>query len=148
MNENVVERYKGQLYVPSADKHRVAMQRRPPLIYVSGPLTTGQLTVNVHEAIKVGKALIDRGYAVVVPHEKFLTEVLQPESYNYWMEYDFKIILCCDGVYRMPGASRGGDAEVAFAMECGIPVYFSFDTLFAEQRVPGWLPVSDRLLSS
>lgn len=148
MNETVVERYPGQLYVPSAEKRRVSAQYRPPLVYVSGPLTTGMLTKNVHEAIKVGKQLIDRGYAVIVPHEKFLTEVLQPESYDYWMEYDFKIILCCDAVYRMPGESRGGDAEVAYAIESGVPVYFSFETLFAEQRVPKWLPVAGRLLSS
>jgi len=108
--------------------------KRPKLIYVSGPLTTGQLTANVRAALDIGKALIDRGYAVVVPHEKLLTEILHPMSYDEWLNYDFRIILCCDALYRMPGESHGGDEEVKFAQKNGIPVYTSLDLLCAIER--------------
>lgn len=103
----------------------------PTLVYVSGPLTTGMLTRNVRDALNVGKILIDRGYVAIVPHEKIITEILHPMSYDEWLAYDFRIILRCDAVYRMPGESHGGDAEVLFSQKHGIPVYFSLDTLFA-----------------
>lgn len=109
--------------------------KRPKLIYVSGPLTTGQLTKNVREALDIGKTLIDRGYAVIVPHEKLITEILHPMSYQEWLDYDFRIILCCDAVYRMPGESHGGDAEVKFAVSHGIPVHYSLDMLYACERL-------------
>jgi nucleoside 2-deoxyribosyltransferase len=111
--------------------------KRPPLIYVSGPLTTGDTIANIRHAIHAGAVLIERGYAVIVPHEKALgMELLYPQSYDEWLAYDFRCILTCDAVLRIPGASKGGDAEVAFARERGIPVYYSFDTLVAGMPAP------------
>lgn len=110
---------------------------RPALIYVSGPMTTGQFTANIRRGLDVGKALIERGFAVVVPHEKVMTEILHPMTYAEWLDYDFRIILCCDAVYRMPGESHGGDAEVAFARKHGVPVYFDLDLLVCDQKLQG-----------
>lgn len=113
---------------------------RPPLVYISGPLTTGMLTANVRRALDIGKALIERGFCVIVPHEKLLTEILHPMSYDEWLAYDFRIILCCDAVYRFEGASHGGDAEVRFAKENGIPVYFDLDLLISDQKLRNPVP--------
>jgi hypothetical protein len=130
-NLTPAERYPGQLH------DEVALRPvKPKLIYISGPLTTGQLTANVRRALDVGKVLIDRGYAVIVPHEKLLTEILHPMSYEDWLAYDFRIILCCDGVLRIDGDSHGGDREVAFAVKNRIPVFYSLDTLYAHQWAP------------
>lgn len=105
----------------------------PPLIYLSGPLTTGDTIGNIRKAIELGAALIDIGYVVIIPHEKaLLMEMLNPKSYDEWLDYDFKCILRCDGVFRMPGESRGGDAEVGFAHQNGIPVYYSVQRLLHE----------------
>jgi hypothetical protein len=109
---------------------------RPPLIYVSGPLTTGNAIVNIRAALDVGWLLRERGYAVIVPHDHLLAELVHPVSYAASLAYDFRLIRCCDAVYRMPGASVGADAEVEFALRQRIPVYWSLDTLCAEQRVP------------
>jgi hypothetical protein len=58
-------------------------------------------------------------------------EIHHPRTYTEWLDFDFKCIQRCDAVLRMPGASKGGDAEVAFAERCGIPVYFSLEALMA-----------------
>lgn len=100
---------------------------RPPLIYVSGPMTSGLDPFgNIRRGLDAADELIRLGYVVICPHEKALgLEILHPRSYDEWLAYDFRCILECDAVYRMPGASTGGDAEVEFARERGIPVYFS-----------------------
>ncbi len=105
---------------------------KPPLIYISGPLTTGDTIANIHNALDAGDALIRRGFVVIIPHEKALCmEILHPRSYSEWLAYDFQCILHCDAMLRLPGASKGGDEEVAFARANGISVYYSRDTLYA-----------------
>jgi nucleoside 2-deoxyribosyltransferase len=100
------------------------------MVYVSGPLTTGCQTDNIRAAVKAGVELMAEGYVVIVPHEKAgLTEVLYPQSYEAWLAYDFKCILRCDAVLRLPGSSKGADAEVGFAHNHGIPVYYSIKSL-------------------
>lgn len=114
---------------------------RPTLVYVSGPLTTGNTIDNIRRALEVGDTLIRRGYGVIIPHEKALgSEMLFPRSYHEWLSYDFRTILACDALLRMPGESKGGDEEVAFAVRRGIRVYSSLDLLLAGE--PVWRPVS------
>jgi len=109
--------------------------RRVPLIYVSGPLTTGHMTSNIRSALEIAHDLMLRGYVVIVPHEKaLLMEMLHPMSYVDWLRYDFRRILACDAVYRMPGESRGADLEVRFAKSRGIPVFDSLVEL--EKKMP------------
>lgn len=107
--------------------------KRPTIIYVSGPITTGgNVPVNVRRGIEAAVAIMDRGYVVICPHEKALgMEMLAPRTYEDWMRYDFLCIEACDAVYRMPEPSVGGDREVAYAQKLGRPVYYSLDTLFA-----------------
>lgn len=106
---------------------------RPTIVYVSGPMTTGNnFPVNIRRGIEAAVAIMERGYVALCPHEKALgMEMLAPRSYDAWMEYDYSCVRASDAVYRMPGESRGGDLEVAFAQKIGVPVYFSLDTLFA-----------------
>jgi len=35
----------------------------------------------------------------------------------------------CDAILRLPGASKGADADVALAQQRGIPVYFKLDEI-------------------
>jgi hypothetical protein len=97
---------------------------RVPLIYVSGPLTTGHTPTNIRNALETAYMLMTSGYSVIVPHEKaLLMEALYPMSYVEWLRYDFKCLLACDAVYRISGESRGADLEVQFAESRGIPVF-------------------------
>jgi nucleoside 2-deoxyribosyltransferase len=110
----------------TVDGKTLRLQRliRVPLIYVSGPLTTGHMPQNIRNALEIAFMLMKAGYSVIVPHEKaLLMEVLYPMSYAEWLRYDFQCILSCDAVYRMSGESRGADLEVRFAESRGIPVF-------------------------
>jgi hypothetical protein len=113
--------------------------KKPPLIYLSGPLTCGQVTRNVSNALATGKQLMDLGYVVIIPHEKILTEIMYPMSYREWMDYDLRIIRCCDAVFRMEGLSPGANEEVRFAESLGIPVYWTLDLLLLELPPIDWL---------
>lgn len=105
---------------------------RPTIVYVSGPITTGgNVPVNVREGILAAMVLRKRGYVVICPHERIVTEMLDPHDYEWWMERDFAEIEACDVVYRMPKPSNGGDREVEYAGRIGRTVYWSVDTLFA-----------------
>jgi hypothetical protein len=112
---------------------------RPTLVYVSGPMTTGDnFPLNIRLGIEAAARIMERGYVVICPHEKALgMEMLAPRSYDDWMQYDLRCIEVCDAVLRMSDArgnplpSKGGDAEVLFARAKAIPVYYSLDTLFA-----------------
>lgn len=116
--------------------------KRPTIVYVSGPMTTGgNFTVNIRKGIEVAARIMERGYVVICPHEKALgMEMLAPKSYEEWLQYDLKCIEACDAVLRMsdctgcPLPSAGGDREVAHARTIGRPVYYSLDTLFAGVR--------------
>jgi hypothetical protein len=111
---------------------------RPTIVYVSGPMTTGNnFPLNIRRGIEAACTIMEKGYVVICPHEKALgMEMLAPRSYDAWLQYDFRCIEASDVVYRMsdgrgiPLPSHGGDAEVAYARKLGRPTYYSFDTLF------------------
>lgn len=117
---------------------------RPTIVYVSGPITTGgNIPVNVREGILAAMTLRKMGYVVICPHERIVTEMLDPHPYEAWMEWDFREIEACDVVYRMsdagvPRPSHGGDREVAHANRLGRPVYFSVETLQAGVPTERW----------
>lgn len=111
---------------------------RPTIVYVSGPITTGgNVPVNVRNGILAAMTIRKRGYVVICPHERIVTEMLDPHDYEWWMERDFAEIEAADVVYRMSDAlgravpSAGGDREVEYARKLGRPVYYSLDTLCA-----------------
>lgn len=116
----------------------VGVVKRPTIVYVSGPMTTGgNFPVNIRKGIEVAAQIMERGYVVICPHEKALgMEMLAPKSYEEWLQYDLKCIDACDVVLRMssergiPLPSLGGDREVEYARTIGRPVYYSLDTLF------------------
>jgi hypothetical protein len=103
-------------------------------VYVSGPLTTGMLTANVRRALDAATALLERGFAVYVPHTNILWELVHPASYEDWITHDFEWVTACDVVLRLDGESHGGDREVALAVNRGITVHRSLDMLFACER--------------
>lgn len=105
--------------------------KKPTLVYVSGPISTGNVQHNCRAGIMAARIIMERGYVVISPFESILSDMVEPWPYEKWLEYDFRAILCCDAVYRIPGVSPGADKEEAFAYSQRIPVYHSLDTLFA-----------------
>lgn len=93
------------------------------VIYVSSPLTLGDSAANVHMAIKVAEALINKGHAVIVPQLSLLWQIVSPKPWQYWMDLDVQLVPRCDALFRIPGESKGADLEVACAREHGLTIY-------------------------
>lgn len=92
-------------------------------VYVSGPISKGDMFVNVRNAILVAEELRRAGLVPYVPHLSFSWQMLAPVEYEAWMELDFAWVERCDAVLRLPGESSGADREVAHANRLGIPVF-------------------------
>lgn len=99
-------------------------------VYIAGPLTSGDVPVNVVNAIDAANELMDAGFYVFVPHTMIPEMHHQYQrSYVWWMELCFYWLLKCDAVLRLPGESKGADSEVALARLNGIPVFASVKEL-------------------
>lgn len=106
-------------------------------VYISGPLTTGMLTANVKRAADVANDLLNRGYAVYLPHTNILWEMISPPiddydaAYEKWLSHDFEWVRGCDVLLRIPGKSLGADRELEFAKNLGMHVYLTKEMLYA-----------------
>lgn len=95
-----------------------------PLVYVAGPYTHPDPVENTHKACEVASAIMDTGLAaVLLPHPALVWHLVTPRPLDFWYELDLAHLARCDAVFRFEGASTGADAEVAFAVERGIPVF-------------------------
>lgn len=95
------------------------------LVYVAGPLTTGNQDRNVNRAVKVADNIRAWGGVPIIPHLSTIWAMISDRHWSYedWMEVDFAYIKRCDALYRMPGDSPGADREVRYAESLGIPVF-------------------------
>lgn len=93
-----------------------------PLVYIAGPYTNPDPVLNTHEAIRWAEIVEALGVDVVIPHLSLLWHIVSPAPLETWYARDLAVLERCDAVFRFPGASTGADAEVARAIELGIPV--------------------------
>lgn len=98
-----------------------------PLVYLAGPYTRPDPSINVNRTIEVAEQLQDLGtITCFIPHLTHLWHVVHPhEDINHWYEYDLAMLARCDALLRLDGDSSGADAEMKFAEERGIPVFTS-----------------------
>lgn len=125
----------------------VKLQPFKRLIYISGPISRGDLGVNVRNAVCAANNLITLGFAPYIPHlQSVFWALLDPptgaemvDSYGVWLRLDYAVILRSDAVLRIPGESKGGDAEVEFAHTHMVPVFGSIPDMvrfFAKNDMP------------
>lgn len=93
-------------------------------VYIAGPYTKGNHNHNVRSAILAGDRLLVEGHVPFVPHLCTLWDILHPHGWETWMEWTSTWLKECDALIRLPGASKGSDAEVEMAEELGMPVYY------------------------
>lgn len=106
------------------------VKRRPPKVYVAGPITSsGNLTENVRHGISVGNLLLRDGVIPFVPHLSELWNYVTVVDYDTWLYYDKEWIRTCDALLRLPGKSKGAAREVRWANRLGIPVFTSYEKL-------------------
>lgn len=96
-------------------------------IYVAGPYTNGAPDGNVRAAVDAAEQLRKMGHTPFVPHLNFLWGMVHQHGYEYWMDWCLEWVDRCDALLRIDGHSPGGDREVKYAHEQGMPVYESVD---------------------
>lgn len=100
--------------------------KKPIRVYVAGPITLGDQLTNIVEGIRAGEQLLKLGFVPFVPHAmSALWHMHHPKTHAEWLAYDFAWLQTCDALLRLPGESRGADAEVNYAVEHGIPCFYS-----------------------
>jgi hypothetical protein len=98
-------------------------------IYIASPYTIGNKEENVKRQIEVANQLMDLKYCPFTPLLSHYHNSMFERSYEDWMEIDFEWIKSCDGILRLEGESRGADAEIEFAKQLGISVFYSIEDL-------------------
>lgn len=96
-------------------------------VYIAGPIK-GQPYDGVRNAVKAADEVLASGHIPFVPHLSCLWAMISGDKKSEdWLVMDFAWILACDSLIRLPGESLGSDAEVDYALELGMPVYFSVE---------------------
>jgi len=96
-------------------------------IYIAGPMSSGDLMVNVRNGIEVARKLRKAGINYFLPHTDILEHLVYPEPAEVWLKHDFDWIDACDALFRMPGYSSGASQEVNYAYRTDTPVHYDLD---------------------
>lgn len=108
-------------------------------VFVSGPITHGDINHNVNQARAAFVALMKAGYAPYFVHGTCFVGGDSPSTLPHdttpddWYSVDLPWVAVADCVLRLPGRSDGADLEEKEADRCGIPVYRDIDVLKAAE---------------
>ena len=94
------------------------------VVFLAGPYSHPDPCVNTHEAIMLADRLLDV-CVPFVPHLTHFWHTVSPKPYEEWLAIDRELLRRCDALLRFGGESSGADGEVEFALEIGLPVFFS-----------------------
>lgn len=98
-------------------------------IYIASPYTIGDVAVNVKRSIDAANELIENGYAPYCPLLCHFHHMIHPQPYDLWMGIGLTWLLECDAVLRLTGESNGADIECEYALDHGIPVFYTIEKL-------------------
>lgn len=103
------------------DTIRRAVAQNKFMVYVAGPIT-GNPWGCVKQATDVFPKLRSIGLVPILPQLSVIHEMVNPLSYEEWIEYDLDLIENCDLLMKLPGESPGADRETMRAKGLDIPV--------------------------
>jgi hypothetical protein len=98
------------------------------VVYVAGPVSDnaeGTTAAHYVRAKDVAQDVLDAGHAPILPHFFIDLHAVKTRDYETWMAIDMALLLKCDVLLRMQGASKGADREVTAAIKAGIRVVYS-----------------------
>ena len=109
-------------------------------VYVAGPLTKGDTTINVRKAIDAAETLLRLGFIPYCPHLTHFWHLIYAHDWNTWLTLDEGWLKVCHAVLRLKGESKGADREVKLARKLKIPVFHSIYALkkYRENLKQGW----------
>lgn len=113
-----------------------------PFIYLASPYTKGDPCINTNFQMRMFKRFVADGVVdAYIPLWSHFQHSAFPEPYTTWINYDLAIIPRLDGVIRLNASipelgyfedkSSGADGEAAFAVEKGLPVWYSVVDLYS-----------------
>ena len=97
-------------------------------VYIAGPYSSDPLA-NTEKAIDLAEHLAQRGFIPYVPHLSHYWDMRWKHQADFWYQYDYHWLECCDCLIRLPGESRGADNEMQYMIELGKPVFLDVDSL-------------------
>lgn len=116
---------------------------RPLLILIAGPYLSGtdgdplKVEANLEALEACAGPVYERGHLALVG-EWLAWPIIRaaagrtpgdPVFQAYQYPVAQRLLICCDAVWRLPGASRGADLDVARARELGLPVYTDLEEI-------------------
>lgn len=121
-------------------------------VYIAGPISKGDLCHNVNQATDAFIRLAKAGLAPMAPqwsvYAKPCERIYWPHNeasvmceatiegndrmtHEEWLGLDFAWVEVSDAVLRLPGESRGADAEVWYATGKQIPCFATIEEVLA-----------------
>jgi hypothetical protein len=115
----------------------------PMLVLISGPYMTGtdgdetKIAENLARMEAMALPVFEKGHLAVVAEWLSWPVITQaggtthasPEFSRYQHPAAHRLLTMCDAVLRIPGDSRGADAECELARQRGMTIYTSLDDL-------------------
>ena len=126
------------------------MQNKPLLVLVAGPYRSGTndqpelIAKNLHRleqgALTVYEAghipLIGEWVALPIAKQAGSTRLGDAVSEQFLYPVAARLLERCDAVYRLEGASKGADQDVAIAQSRGLPVFYRAEELKQPESLP------------
>lgn len=103
-------------------------------VYIACPYSIGNQEEHVTNSIVTSHILADLGFIPFNPLLVHYWHIMYERSYEYWCDYTMYWLLKCNMVLRLPGESKGADAEVEMAIKMNIPVYYNIPTLLKNEK--------------
>lgn len=101
---------------------------RRPRVYIAGPYRSDPIRGTAN-AIEAGDDLAHLGVIPFVPHLTIVWDAWRKNPERFYLDLDLDWLEVCHALYRLPGASKGSDGEVARMLERGRPVFFHVSAL-------------------
>lgn len=106
-----------------------------PVVYISGPITNGDLEENCRNAEEVTFKLIQAGFSVICTHSHARNINAWTLTHEEWLNQDKELIRRSDVVFSLPGFSPGGDMERSWATMFSKPIYVNVDDLITDRAL-------------
>lgn len=118
LNTDLCERVDCSGGIRVVEKHQ-----KPVKVYISGPISGGNLKKREKAFDEAAVSLIVQGYKPVSP---FANGLPADASYGDHMRADLKMMLDCDAIYMLRGwsSSRGAVIEKKVAAACGMTILY------------------------
>jgi len=105
-------------------------------VYVASAISAENLEKglgNLRKGILAGVELLKRGYAPYIPHLDYQFNLIQDEhiDVDLYYSYDLEWLSVCECMLVLPNweNSRGVKAEIEFAKENNIPIYYNIEDI-------------------